>query len=121
MTTIGNTWRQRLNIGRAHVSSLYATIDEDEQSAEAFFAELRDATLASHIARAAEEQKSSITLEAPGFVLGTDALSRFISWAKTQHLDARLAGLIGDGDKPKEWRLAMLVRPLPVASSDLPA
>ncbi len=90
MTTIGDTWRQQVNFvtspSNQDISPLCAAIQKDEAGAYSFFNELRYAKLVSYTTVAAKNQKHMITLEAPGFVLGTDAFAEFLNWAKVSTL-----------------------------------
>lgn len=115
MTTMGDAWKQQLSssgsVNNSDTGSLLAAIKKDEDKARLFFEQLLDAKLSSYIATAAENKQRSITLEVPGFVLGTDALMDFSNWANSQQLDARIAGILMEDNNLREWRLALLLRP----------
>lgn len=113
MTTLGVEWTDNIELHNRTDDELdiRAILQKNEEKAAAYFTKIREGEVADAVAFCATEGKPYIVLPAPMSILDSDALSEFKTWARDQHIEARIFGIITERFQKQDDCVALALIP----------
>lgn len=95
--TLGSEWINKIEPrSQTEELDIRDVLQKNEEKAAAYFDKIREGEVADAIAFCMAENKPYIVIPAPVSILDSEALSTFKEWARDQHIEARIFGIITD-------------------------